>query len=51
MGSEMCIRDRIIKHGGVRWLLTASDEELLRVRGIGRATLKRIRLMLGDIDA
>lgn len=36
----------IMGRGGLRWVLNASDEELLRVKGIGPKTLRRIRRML-----
>ena len=38
---------QIMEKGGLRWLLEASDYELLSVRGIGKKALQRIRRLIG----
>lgn len=40
------VAEIIIGKGGLRWLLEASDEEILRIPGIGPKTLKRLKTWL-----
>jgi len=46
-GLPLAVAERIVVKGGLRFLLTASDKELLAISGIGKKTLERIRRWLG----